>query len=93
VSAAVIMDIHSHLCKTEVIGMLGGLYDEQKTVLRIVRAEPCNSWSSTMHCDMDPGKYTVMVCMRLKQNWDDSFVLGHLKPKVCYKPAGAGSFE
>lgn len=54
-SAAAIMDIHAHLCKTEVIGLLGGKYDKDAGCMRVLRAEPCSSKSTSLHCDMDPG--------------------------------------
>jgi len=49
------MDVHSHLCKTEVIGLLGGVYNSTRNIVTVVRAEPCSSTSTSLHCDMDPG--------------------------------------
>ena len=49
-----IMDIHSHLNMSEVIGLLGGNYSNN--MLTITRAEPCVSVSTGVQCEMDPGK-------------------------------------
>ncbi|XP_067949984.1 histone H2A deubiquitinase MYSM1-like [Watersipora subatra] len=57
-AAAAIMDIHAHLCKTEVIGLLGGRYSCEQDTLTVVRAEPCWSKSTSLHCDMDPVSQT-----------------------------------
>ena len=54
-SALVLMDTHSHLSKTEVIGLLGGRFQEELSTLRIHNAEPCDSISTGMQCEMDPG--------------------------------------
>lgn len=49
-----LMDIHSHLSKAEVIGLLGGEYSAG--VLKVKVAEPCDSLSTGMQCEMDPGE-------------------------------------
>ena len=59
--ALVIMDTHSHLSKTEVIGLLGGEFQEELGTLRIHSAEPCESTSTGMQCEMDPGYCTYFV--------------------------------
>lgn len=50
------MDVHSHLSKTEVIGLLGGEYSKHTGLLQIQVAEPCESLSTGMQCEMDPGR-------------------------------------
>lgn len=57
-SALIVMDIHSHISKTEVIGMLGGKFCLEQGKLTITMAIPCNSISTGMQCEMDPGKLT-----------------------------------
>lgn len=52
--ALLIMDMHAHVSRCEVIGLLGGAYNEEKKVLRICAAEPCNSVSTGLQCEMDP---------------------------------------
>ena len=58
-----IMDTHAHMSKTEVIGLLGGRFSpgrsegsEEGDQLRITMAVPCESLSTGMQCEMDPGK-------------------------------------
>ncbi|XP_040025471.2 histone H2A deubiquitinase MYSM1 [Gasterosteus aculeatus] len=53
-----IMDMHAHVSRCEVIGLLGGAYDEEKRVLKIRAAEPCNSVSTGLQCEMDPVSQT-----------------------------------
>lgn len=60
-SALAVTDIHSHICKTEVIGMLGGQYLMEQGKLVISMATPCNSISTGMQCEMDPGKDWCIV--------------------------------
>jgi len=48
------MDFHSHLAETEVIGLLGGLYDEDERILFILGVFPCRSISTGLQCEMDP---------------------------------------
>lgn len=57
-SALIVMDIHSHMCKTEVIGMLGGKFCVEQGKLTITMATPCNSISTGMQCEMDPVSQT-----------------------------------
>ena len=54
--AAVTMDVHAHMAKTEVIGLLGGHYAPGEGRLTIMAALPCESLSTGMQCEMDPGK-------------------------------------
>ncbi|XP_064604847.1 histone H2A deubiquitinase MYSM1-like [Liolophura sinensis] len=56
-TALAIVDIHAHVSKTEVIGLLGGQYQEGR--LEIVTAVPCVSVSTGMQCEMDPVSQTV----------------------------------
>ena len=51
----VVMDIHAHFWKTEVMGMLGGKYDSEAGVLHLKVAEPCHGISTGLQCEMDPG--------------------------------------
>ncbi|XP_053394594.1 histone H2A deubiquitinase MYSM1-like isoform X2 [Mercenaria mercenaria] len=57
-SALIVMDIHSHISKTEVIGMLGGKFCAEQGKLIITMATPCNSISTGMQCEMDPVSQT-----------------------------------
>ncbi|XP_068449227.1 histone H2A deubiquitinase MYSM1 [Clinocottus analis] len=49
-----IMDMHAHVSRGEVIGLLGGTFHEDESVLKIRAAEPCNSVSTGLQCEMDP---------------------------------------
>lgn len=42
------------MAETEVIGLLGGLYDEDERVLFILGVFPCRSISTGLQCEMDP---------------------------------------
>ncbi|KAJ2559678.1 hypothetical protein EV175_000223 [Coemansia sp. RSA 1933] len=54
-AALALMDLHAHLMYTEIIGLLGGRYDEAARALHIDVAFPChNISSSTTECEMDP---------------------------------------
>ncbi|OWF38111.1 histone H2A deubiquitinase MYSM1-like [Mizuhopecten yessoensis] len=57
--AMITMDMHAHVSKTEVIGMLGGQYMEEQGKLVITMAVPCNSISTGMQCEMDPVSQTL----------------------------------
>lgn len=49
------MDLHSHSSLTEVMGLIGGIWNPEKQALIIVHYEPCrNIASSSIHCDMCP---------------------------------------
>ncbi|CAL8307043.1 unnamed protein product [Lota lota] len=52
--ALLIMDMHAHVSRGEVIGLLGGTFNHEDKVLKISVAEPCNSVSTGMQCEMDP---------------------------------------
>lgn len=52
-AALVLMDLHSHLLHTEIIGLLGGTY--QDGAIRADLAFPCRSTHSTStECELDP---------------------------------------
>uniref|UniRef100_A0A665VWA6 Myb-like, SWIRM and MPN domain-containing protein 1 n=1 Tax=Echeneis naucrates TaxID=173247 RepID=A0A665VWA6_ECHNA len=53
-----IMDMHAHVSHGEVIGLLGGTFNEEEKVLKICAAEPCNSVSTGLQCEMDPVSQT-----------------------------------
>ncbi|KAM3620111.1 uncharacterized protein V6R79_018455 [Siganus canaliculatus] len=53
-----IMDMHAHVSRGEVIGLLGGTFHEGEKVLKICAAEPCNSVSTGLQCEMDPVSQT-----------------------------------
>lgn len=49
------MDLHAHMSLTEVMGLVGGIWNPQKKTLIILHYEPCrNIASSSTHCDMCP---------------------------------------
>ncbi|XP_038650288.1 histone H2A deubiquitinase MYSM1 [Scyliorhinus canicula] len=56
--ALLVMDMHAHVSMAEVIGLLGGRYSSGKKVLEICVAEPCNSLSTGLQCEMDPVSQT-----------------------------------
>ncbi|XP_005100492.1 histone H2A deubiquitinase MYSM1 isoform X2 [Aplysia californica] len=58
-TAVAVMDIHSHISKTEVIGMLGGHFNSHTECLTISIAVPCKSMSTGMQCEMDPVSQTL----------------------------------
>uniref|UniRef100_A0A671N6U3 Myb-like, SWIRM and MPN domain-containing protein 1 n=1 Tax=Sinocyclocheilus anshuiensis TaxID=1608454 RepID=A0A671N6U3_9TELE len=49
---------HAHVSMGEVIGLLGGTYEDEEKVLKICAAEPCNSLSTGLQCEMDPVSQT-----------------------------------
>uniref|UniRef100_A0A671MRI9 Myb-like, SWIRM and MPN domain-containing protein 1 n=1 Tax=Sinocyclocheilus anshuiensis TaxID=1608454 RepID=A0A671MRI9_9TELE len=53
-----ILSQHAHVSMGEVIGLLGGTYEEEEKVLKICAAEPCNSLSTGLQCEMDPVSQT-----------------------------------
>ncbi|XP_053738935.1 histone H2A deubiquitinase MYSM1 isoform X1 [Synchiropus splendidus] len=53
-----IMDMHAHVSRGEVIGLLGGTFYEKERILKISVAEPCNSVSTGLQCEMDPVSQT-----------------------------------
>ncbi|XP_072275456.1 deubiquitinase MYSM1 [Pyxicephalus adspersus] len=56
--AMLILDLHSHVSLAEVIGLLGGRYLEEDRIVEIWAAEPCNSLSTGLQCEMDPVSQT-----------------------------------
>ncbi|GAM28754.1 hypothetical protein SAMD00019534_119300 [Acytostelium subglobosum LB1] len=54
VNALIVMDVHSHISSTEVIGVLAGKYDHDKKYITVRLAIPCQSLSTDIQCDMDP---------------------------------------
>ncbi|XP_029474218.1 histone H2A deubiquitinase MYSM1 isoform X2 [Rhinatrema bivittatum] len=57
--ALLIMDLHAHVSMAEVIGLLGGRYSEAEKLVEICAAEPCNSLSTGLQCEMDPVSQTL----------------------------------
>lgn len=53
-----ILDLHAHVSMAEVIGLLGGSYSEEEGIIEICAAEPCNSLSTGLQCEMDPVSQT-----------------------------------
>ena len=47
--AAFLCDLHAHLCHHEIIGLLGGRWDQDDNVLHVMVAVPCRA----MHIDDD----------------------------------------
>ncbi|KAG8437088.1 hypothetical protein GDO86_007969 [Hymenochirus boettgeri] len=56
--AMLILDLHAHVSMAEVIGLLGGRYLEAESIVEICAAEPCNSLSTGLQCEMDPVSQT-----------------------------------
>jgi hypothetical protein len=60
VEALVVIDLHSHTCTTEIIGLLGGhIYpgsDKSPATLSIEAAQPCRSQATNHQCEMCPSK-------------------------------------
>ncbi|XP_023448126.1 deubiquitinase MYSM1 [Dasypus novemcinctus] len=56
--ALLIMDLHAHVSMAEVIGLLGGRYSEVDKIVEVCAAEPCNSISTGLQCEMDPVSQT-----------------------------------
>ncbi|KAM9324644.1 deubiquitinase MYSM1 [Gastrophryne carolinensis] len=53
-----ILDLHAHVSLAEVIGLLGGRYSAEEHIVEIWTAEPCNSLSTGLQCEMDPVSQT-----------------------------------
>ncbi|XP_037530784.1 histone H2A deubiquitinase MYSM1 [Nematolebias whitei] len=82
-----IMDMHAHVSRGEVIGLLGGTFSEEAKVLKVCAAEPCNSVSTGMQCEMDPVSQTqacdVLVSLGLNVvGWYHSHPSFHPNPSV-----------
>ncbi|KAJ3104154.1 Myb-like, SWIRM and MPN domains 1 [Phlyctochytrium planicorne] len=54
VSPVAIMDFHSHMSMTEIIGLLGGTFDSENRLLSVVDIFPCKSSGNSTQCEMDP---------------------------------------
>lgn len=82
-----IMDMHAHVSRGEVIGLLGGTYSEGDKILKIYVAEPCNSVSTGLQCEMDPVSQTL-ACDTLSSlglsvvGWYHSHPSFHPNPSV-----------
>lgn len=70
VAAFLRMDIHAHLLNTEVIGLLGGYYDEHRSCLVISTAEACDSVSTDLECEMDSVSQTQAMESLLERGCD-----------------------
>lgn len=82
-----IMDMHAHVSRGEVIGLLGGTFNKEEEVLRVCAAEPCNSVSTGLQCEMDPVSQT-QACDMLSSlgfsvvGWYHSHPSFHPNPSV-----------
>ncbi|KAI7859624.1 hypothetical protein BDC45DRAFT_496457 [Circinella umbellata] len=57
--ALLVMDFHSHLAHTEIIGLLGGSFindnnGQSQKILKVQSVFPCKSTSTGIQCEMDP---------------------------------------
>ncbi|CAI9739410.1 histone H2A deubiquitinase MYSM1-like [Octopus vulgaris] len=52
-SALITMDVHAHMFKTEVVGLLGGECSPEGNHMKIKTAMPCRSISTGIQCEMD----------------------------------------
>ncbi|KAJ1665903.1 hypothetical protein IW140_002829 [Coemansia sp. RSA 1813] len=62
-NAQVQMDFHAHLMLSEVIGLLGGVWDAKNKVVTVVRAFPCTALETDdahTNVEMDPGSQLVV---------------------------------
>ncbi|XP_072295373.1 histone H2A deubiquitinase MYSM1 [Eucyclogobius newberryi] len=82
-----IMDMHAHVSQGEVIGLLGGTYYKEEKILKVCVAEPCNSVSTGLQCEMDPVSQTL-ACDSLSSlgysvvGWYHSHPSFHPNPSV-----------
>ncbi|KAH0518990.1 Histone H2A deubiquitinase MYSM1 [Microtus ochrogaster] len=53
-----LQSMHAHVSMAEVIGLIGGRYSEAEKTLEVCAAEPCNSLSTGLQCEMDPVSQT-----------------------------------
>lgn len=82
-TALILMDLHSHLAETEVIGLLGGHFDDQTHIIEIAEAFPCNSISTGFQCEMDPAsELEARSQFKLK----DLVVVGWYHSHPCFEP-------
>uniref|UniRef100_H3CL25 Myb-like, SWIRM and MPN domain-containing protein 1 n=1 Tax=Tetraodon nigroviridis TaxID=99883 RepID=H3CL25_TETNG len=82
-----ILDMHAHVSRSEVIGLLGGVFNEEEKLLKISAAEPCNSVSTGLQCEMDPVSQTqacdVLSSLGLSVvGWYHSHPTFHPNPSV-----------
>ncbi|RVE73954.1 hypothetical protein OJAV_G00036150 [Oryzias javanicus] len=82
-----IMDMHAHISRGEVIGLLGGHFNGDAKILKVCAAEPCNSMSTGMQCEMDPVSQTqacdVLLSLGLSVvGWYHSHPSFHPNPSV-----------
>ncbi|XP_024117593.1 histone H2A deubiquitinase MYSM1 [Oryzias melastigma] len=82
-----IMDMHAHVSRGEVIGLLGGHFNGDAKILKVCAAEPCNSMSTGMQCEMDPVSQTqacdVLLSLGLSVvGWYHSHPSFHPNPSV-----------
>ncbi|XP_070564128.1 histone H2A deubiquitinase MYSM1-like [Ptychodera flava] len=84
--ALLIMDVHSHLATTEVIGLLGGTYRPDLHHLEVSLAEPCQSLSTGLQCEMDPVSQTQACELIRKMGYD---IVGwyHSHPRFAPNPS------
>ncbi|GLV32847.1 uncharacterized protein CBL_00446 [Carabus blaptoides fortunei] len=55
ITALLLIDIHAHSALIEVMGLLGGVFDQGRRMLHITRYVPCRGTDhSNTHCDMCP---------------------------------------
>ncbi|KYQ90845.1 myb domain-containing protein [Tieghemostelium lacteum] len=52
-NSLILMDIHSHISRAEVIGLLAGRYHPERKHISVHLAIPCTSKSSDIQCEMD----------------------------------------
>ncbi|KAG2185526.1 hypothetical protein INT44_002319, partial [Umbelopsis vinacea] len=52
--ALLVMDFHSYLAHTEIIGLLGGKFNADTRRLEVQCTFPCKSTSTGIQCEMDP---------------------------------------
>ncbi|KAI8845449.1 hypothetical protein BC829DRAFT_399743 [Chytridium lagenaria] len=53
-SKTAVMDFHAHMSMTEIIGLLGGIYQPDNRVLLVNDIFPCRSNGTGIQCEMDP---------------------------------------
>jgi proteasome lid subunit RPN8/RPN11 len=62
--AELVMDFHAHLCSDEIIGFLGGVYDDDAKTLRITRALPARQLvqeHAGVEVELDPESVPAIV--------------------------------
>lgn len=87
VDALVLIDVHAHLLKNEIIGFLGGDYCPITKTLFVSTAEPCQSINNDHYqCEMDPVNQTSAYERLTKQDYK---IVGwyHSHPTFAPKPS------